>query len=464
MPPIINQVLICFFVLIVWRQYRKEPAEGLCLAFFLLVSMPTSLSVIVSEDLPTITIHRAILGVLLVCALWGSSKSRALMQVSFGKILTGIAASCSISTMLSPFLSVSVKQYLYFIIEVLGTFWIVRRSIQSASEARRLINWIGAGLAFVGAVAAMERYTGWRVSDLFPRGVDEQFFWAVNNGEAAVTSTYSHRILLGLACSLGALKYLQDLILDDAHTNQRVAFLGTGLCLAALYFSMSRGPWLAFAACAGALIVATGGKGIKWGGLFTVLVCVVLLIMPGVFETIAGLASSTLDPNTVRGSSFQWRFVVINTALSAMSEAGFMNVLFGFGGGSQLMMSFGKYEVAPGVWLPIESWDCEYAVLLYDKGWVGLLLVVLLSGVALVKVVGVLRRDLDKETHAVALSVLLVLLFFTVARTNVAVYAPQLVYIEMASFALASMLLDKTRVRNRTGLAFGRRAKPIYGG
>jgi hypothetical protein len=365
--------------------------------------------------------------------------------MSFGSILLWIAVSCLVSTGLSPFFSVSVKQYLYFLIEVLGTFWIVRTSIKSANDGRQLLNWIGAGFAFVAAVGILERYAGVRVGDLFPRGTDERFFWAVNSGVNSVSSsTYAHRILFGLACSLGALKYLQDLISNDSKMRKGACFFGAVLCLAALYFSMSRGPWLAFGVSCVAILMAMGARSIKWGLIFSLLICAVILFRPGVLSTVSDMGSSTFDPTTLKGSSFQWRFVVIDTALSEMSRAGILNMLFGFGGGSQIMADFGKYEVAPGIWLPIESWDCEYAIVLYDKGWVGLFLVFLLSVVGLIRVARLMRGSADNDTRNVSLAVLVGLLFFTIARTNVALYAPQLVYAEMAFFGIGSVLLSKT--------------------
>lgn len=446
----INGVLIALCTLIVWRQHRKEPLRGLCLAFFLLVSMPDSLSFSLFTDLPTVTVHRAILVVLFFCTLGSSSESPRLTQMSFGNILFCIAGSSLVSTIVSPFFIVSVKQYLYLIIEVLGTFWIVRSTIKSVKDGRRLINWIGAGLAFVAVVAVLERHAGLKVSDLFPRSVDESFFWALDH-RLDVTSTYPHRILFGLACALGALKYLQDLVVYDLKTKQWIVILGVGVCLAALYYSLSRGPWLAFGVVCLVLFMVAGGKGLRWGGIFALVVCAVMLIRPGVWSTIADLGYATADAKSLKGSSFQWRFVVINTALSAMSEAGIMNFMFGFGGGSQIMTDFGKYEVSPGIWLPIKSWDCEYAAVLYDKGWIGLGLVFLLSVVGLVRIINLLRWQVDKETRGVALSVLLGVLFFAVARTNVALYAPQLVYTEMAFLGIGSFLLDR-----RTAAKLGR--------
>ncbi len=438
---VINGFIIGVIVLCVWHQYRKQSIKGLCLAFFLLVFLPASLSVSPIPELPTISVHRAILAILLVCALRSPSESRRLTKMSFGGILLCTAGASLVSTIVSPFLSVSVKQYLYFIFEVLGTFWIVRTSIKTTSDGRQLLNWIGAGFACVGTIAVIERYTGWRVADMFPRGVDDRFFW-ISNSHMDITSTYPHRILLGLACALGALIYLQGLVLDDSRAKKWVMSLGVLVCLAALYFSLSRGPWLAFGVGCLALFMVTRTRGLKWGAVFALVVCAVMLIRPGVWSTIADLGYATADAKSLKGSSFQWRFVVVDTALSAMNEAGIVNMLFGFGGGSQQMTKFGEYQVSPGIWLPVQSWDCEYAAVLYDKGWIGLGLVLLLSIVGFVRIANLLRKDVDSQTRSVALSVLLVVLFFAVARTNVAIYAPQLVYAEVAFFGLGSVLLD----------------------
>jgi len=334
--------------------------------------------------------------------------------------------------------------------EVVGTFWIVRKSVKSADDARRLLNCIGMGLAAAAAIAIVERYLGLKISDLFPQDLDqERFYWSGSSTD--ITGTYQHRILLGLACALGALKYLQDLMSDTSKSGKGLTFLCAVGCLTALYFSVSRGPWLAFGIGFIGLVGMMGTRGIKWGLLLAVLVLSVLLARPGIWTTISDLSSSTFDATTLKGSSYQWRFVVIETALAQMSKAGILNELFGFGGGSQIMnmSEFGKYEIAPGIRLPVASWDCEYAVILYDRGWLGLLLLLLLSGMGLARIAQLVRATRDAATRNVSVSVFVGLLFFATARTNVALYAPQLTYVEMLLLGLASVLLDKAMVENQ---------------
>jgi hypothetical protein len=442
-------------------QYRRSETAGLGLAFFLLVSLPDSITLSLPDGLPNVTIHRVLLTVLLIHTLRRPEKRVSLLRSTFGLVLFCMGLSLIGSTLLSPFPLVSAKRLLYFLLEGLGTFWIVRASVRSTDEGHRLLNWIGSGFALVAILAIIERYSGWRVNDLFPHVVDTaRFTWLTVGADTSLTSTYPHRILLGLACALGALKYVQDLILDKRTVGKLSRLVGAAVCIAALYFAMSRGPWLAFALSFAILMLVTGIRALKWAVLLGAMIATVMIVRPGVWATVAGLEEATLDPNSVKGSSFEWRFVVVDTALSEMRKAGILNKIFGFGGGSQIMNDFGKFQIAPDVWVPIESWDCEYAIVLYDKGWLGLLLILLLTSTALTRLgFATLRCSPDDPSRYVLVGSFVCLLCLAFARTNVAFFAPQLTYAEMAYLGLGSVFLDRSRIGAKT--ARGTRSEDI---
>ena len=126
-----------------------------------------------------------------------------------------------------------------------------------------------------------------------------------------------------------------------------------------------------------------------------------------------------------------------------MLKAGTIQSFFGFGGGSQIMNDFGFFEIYPGIWLPIESWDCEYAIVLYERGIIGAGLYILLGILALTRIAKKIKTD-DNGASRLALTYcfvgLTVLLF---AKTNVAIYAPQLVYMEACMLAISSRYISE---------------------
>lgn len=190
------------------------------------------------------------------------------------------------------------------------------------------------------------------------------------------------------------------------------------------------------------MAVLVKGKAIKWGIVIGVLTLLLVLIRPGVWTSISDLSSSTLDPETVKGSSFEWRFVVIKTALNEISRAGIFNSLFGYGGGSQIMGDFGTAEIYPGIWLPIRSWDCEYAILLYERGIVGVALYTFLGILALARIAMKNNKGTSSFPVLTYCFVGLAVLLFT--KSNVDVFAPQLAYVEACILGISSRYISES--------------------
>jgi hypothetical protein len=438
-------IVITIVVIVLLRLYGRDYISAVCFGLFILVAAPENIAIVITQEFPVITIHRVVLMLMLLKCAGKNAITYRIGKATFWRVMLLIAGCYFISTILSPFFIVSFKRYLYFLIETLGCFWIVFTSLQDREDASRLLRSVGLAFSLVSVIAIFERYVGFEIVDYFPnpRETDSaRFFWATG-ANTDITSTYAHRILLGLACAMGALKHLLDLAQSSNWRNQRWQLAQAVLCLAALYFSVSRGPWLAFLLGWVLMAAIVGRRAIKWSVLIGVLTLLLFLIRPGVWATISDLFSSTLDPETVKGSSFDWRFIVIKTALNEINRAGIINSLFGYGGGSQIMGDFGTAEIYPGIWLPIRSWDCEYAILLYERGIVGLALYLFLGVFALVRIAKKIK--IDKITASVPVLTycfvgLAVLLF---AKTNVDVYAPQLVYVETSILAISSRYLSE---------------------
>jgi hypothetical protein len=410
---------------------------------FVLVAAPDTIAIVIASEFPVITIHRVVLMLMLFkCAGKGTLTYR-VGNAPFWRLLLLMAGCYSISTILSPFFIISFKRYLYFLIETLGLFWIVFTSLQHREDAGRLLRSVGLAFTSVSVIAILERYFGLEVIYFFPnpRETDSaRFFWA-SGTSGDITSTYPHRILLGLSCALGALKHLLDLAQSSNWRDSRWPLVQALVCLAALYFSVSRGPWLAFLLGWLLMTALVKGRAIKWGVVIGILTLLLLLIRPGVWTTISDLSSSTLDSETVKGSSFDWRFIVIKTALNEISRAGIINSLFGYGGGSQIMGNFGTAEIYPGIWLPIRSWDCEYAIVLYERGIVGVALYISLGILALVRIAKKIKIDKDAASLPVLTYCFVGLAAILFAKTNVDVYASQLVYVETCILGISSRYL-----------------------
>lgn len=432
-------VIVATFLL---RLYDRDYVSAVCFGMFILVAAPETIQIRIDATLPSITIHRVVIVLMLFKCIGRTTGANQLTNAPFWRLLLIIAGCYSISTIFSDFFVVSLKSYLNYMIETVGCFWVVFTSVRSREDAGRLLKSIGLGFVVVSVFAFFERYFGFKIHDFFPREFDSSRFFWVSGDSGDITATYAHRILLGVACALGALKQILDLTQSRNWRNTRWPLVQALICIAALYFSMSRGPWLAFLLGFAVMAIFVGGKAVKWGAVFGIVSLLLVLIRPGVGTTIANLYSSTFDPYTVKGGSYEWRFIIMKTAINEMVKAGPFQSLFGFGGGSQIMKDFGTYEIYPGIRLPIRSWDCEYAVVLYERGIIGIVLYTYLGISVLVLISRKMKTSGNGAKHAALIYCFVGLAVLLFAKTNVAIYAPQLAYVEACLLGISSRLIS----------------------
>ena len=113
------------------------------------------------------------------------------------------------------------------------------------------------------------------------------------------------------------------------------------------------------------------------------------------------------------------------------------------------MTDFGTAELHPGLNLPLVSWDCELAIILYERGALGFGCFFLLFMIGIVQATLYLLRNrgnLD-PTMTWVLASLLILFFM---NANVAMFAPQLTFITSFVFAIESKLLATAGFRQQS--------------
>ena len=210
---------------------------------------------------------------------------------------------------------------------------------------------------------------------------------------------------------------------------------------------MSRGPWLAFC-IASVITVFFCRKSLKKQYYVIVaLTILVFLIRPGTLETLKESYSSTLQADSVKGASYNWRYIVLNMAYTKVMHAdSILNFLFGFGQGSHLFLKFPRVILSTGHPADFYSWDNEYAVILLENGYIGILLYAFFY-FSIVK--GTLLYCLKKNKHwelmVLPMTAIILLMFI---KTNVKFYAPQLIFLEFMNIAFASAILSDFSLTN----------------
>ena len=302
-------VLVIALALVIWR-YSRGFEQGLTCTVFLLVVLQEVSRWNLVVPLPSLTFHRVAL--LITLFRWSAEQGipKADIRVPFGKIFMLSAVCFFISTCISFSPLVSLKQFTYYVFEFVLFFFVVQTSSAQRVLARKMVTALGCGLATVAFLAFAERYLNIRISTILPyAGSDygvSRFGWG-SSDEGAITVSYRHRILFGIACAIGTLKYLVDCAFAQNKKTARRKLLLAFICGAALYFSMSRGPWLAFVVGCAILIAVRPGRFIRPALTLAILATFFIIIRPGIWTSIMGLSQSTLDESSVRGSSFRWR-------------------------------------------------------------------------------------------------------------------------------------------------------------
>jgi O-antigen ligase len=286
----------------------------------------------------------------------------------------------------------------------------------------------------------IERWTGVNFATYFGSKITYSFEASHTASPDDVTSTFLHRILFGTGMSVGMIMFFLFLDVPEFHQDRRKNWFFFFIVFAALYFSLSRGPWLSFAVALAVLMLIDGRIVItKIFGILMVLLMVVL-IRPQVFDSIYGLFSATFDSTSIKGASYNWRFLVWKMAIERIIHSGnLFRIFFGFGRGSHIFMEFGRVTLSTGHVTQFLSWDSEFAILLYENGLTGVGVLIGLYVSFFRRSRRVYRMSKDK-LMLVVLGIMIVLLFM---KTNVSFFTPQLLYLEFICLAVSSYLIDR---------------------
>jgi hypothetical protein len=332
--------------------------------------------------------------------------------------------------------SVSFNGLLIFLIERFLFFIILIKGIQSREELGSFLRMVGIAVIVIAILGSIERYTMFNPVDYITVGDNSRLEARM---AAEVYSTLPHPILYGTALAMGLPICL---FLFDSMTNQSKKYLmgiSVLLLIANIYFSNSRGPWIACVIVFIILLLFNYSR-IKVRIIPIIsLTIIVLLLRPGVFDTIYGLSASTFDSESFEGGSFQYRFELFRVALE---EIGLAPERFAFGYGdnaahSMNIMGTLSYDSQREV--SFWSWDNEFALLLLQNGLIGFILQLVLYVYCLIYLMRRIRFLEGKDKHLMVSIIASnsVLIFM---MTNVAIFAPQLYFIFWTNMAVGAIL------------------------
>jgi hypothetical protein len=285
--------------------------------------------------------------------------------------LISTAGSIVFTTSLSNVLSSALDFYL--------VYYIFTKTVSEVQTVHRILVAFVAALTVCCVVGWLEIHFSWQVSDLFPTLVHR--FTPGQEGlmlvEGRVRSTFPHAILFanGLALGIPLALYLLTL----AKTGLQKALLWVSILMMSwnLYKTLSRGPWLALLLSLIVLFVFSKGQIRRYLVIVSLLMVSVLVIRPGVWDTLRNTYVETVDPESARGSSYEYRYALLRVAREALNKD-LGRAAWGFGPDSFYHLGLEGEDPSTGHIVKFESCDSAMVELMVDTGYVGLFLVIVL--------------------------------------------------------------------------------------
>ena len=438
---------------------RGRYVEAVSYGVFILVSQSRFLVINTPAALPNLTIHRLALLALFLGWLQQPAHREGMRQLPFGREFHAWLAVGALSLMGSTNFGLSVRSYLSFVLEIYLLFLILSTSVRTREAALSILWSVFLGLTLVAGIAIAERYYGLNplhalhpATIEFKRGTD-------------IVSTMDHRILMGAGMAMGwpvGISLLSQV--------KPVGWRGFGIwtaiamLIAACYFSMSRGPWVA-SVLAGIGLVVLLPRGAKRPiYLIAGLAVVVLLARPGVWTTLSLRTEDTFETDSFKHGTFMYRLELWRVAYEGIEDSTW-RLLFGNGPGVAGESDFDwtlSYSDADHI---ISSWDNHYATFLYNTGFLGLLAVLTLLGAVLLRMLKDYRVATPSRRPMLAAILCSGGIYFFM-MSNVFIFAPQLNYVFWSlvagALAIGSNQAGPSGVEPAIGLAGGRgrEAKP----
>jgi O-antigen ligase len=282
------------------------------------------------------------------------------------------------STVYSLSFVTSIKQLLAQLIEFYLMYYLIVRIITNIETIRKMLYAMTMALGVCCLFSLFEVYKSWSILKIFPSSN-----WITYNGGLdplyselgrglRVRSTFPHPILFGDALVIGIILSLY--LLGYWAKGRRRLFLWASLMLMfwAIYKTQSRGPWLATILCSFLMFLMVKKAVRKYLITASVLALAVLLVRPGVWQSIDALYQASTDPNQPVGTSYLYRHALVDSIVDAVQkEPGRMLLGYGLG-------TFRERGLEVNFLGERRRWytcDDNWAAFLYETGYVGLILI-----------------------------------------------------------------------------------------
>jgi len=361
------------------KAFSKGLEDALPFATFAIVFLPieTRLSAGIFE----LTIQRLVIVVLFLLyflAPKSNAPANARLAMPLKWLMLAHIAWCILSTMFSIDPVASVKKLISVVFEYYGLYFIFYKTVSKPETIRKVLLAMMLAIAVASVFGAYEAYTGWNVVSLLPK-VGHRFFFGADVADAdrdiRAQSTFDHPILFGAALAMAIPIALYFMTLARKSWHKLLLWVALALMFLNLYKTGSRGPWLdAILACI--LLFFYGGGVVRKRILILAALSVsVMVLRPGIKDTIYGIYVNTLNNNTNTGASYEYRYALPKAAIHAISRNP-GRAMWGYG--LETFFDANVQGIFLGQMYRFRSADNAWAELAVETGFVGLLILAIL--------------------------------------------------------------------------------------
>lgn len=422
----ISTVIIILASLHLFVMMRTKYIRGIAVGVFYLVWLPHGVRFSLPGALPEFTVHRILLLVLLAGAFLDPRTRERLRQyrsIPLWPLIRLVVVMQTVSFAFAPYRGDAIKALLATLFENFIVYALVFSAVERREEGKRVLSAAAIGIAVASLMSWAEYYKDVNYTHLLipaHRLADR----------GAAVSTYEHRIHTGYAMAMAAPILLVAIYGTKSGLRK---FLYSGFLMsvcAASYFAKSRAPWAAMALAMGVMMVL-GKSALRRIILQVVAATVVLLILfPGVQESLRSNYASLFEKDTGKGKSAQYRFLLWDIAYAELAKSS-VRFAVGYGGlGTEHADISGYFEAGMGgqkISTGFSSWDSDYAATWYNYGTIGLVAIVTLQ-LAMFRKLFRCRAVVPDDTRPWVEAVIAVLAVYMLGQTNVSMFSPQLKY------------------------------------
>lgn len=327
------------------------------------------------------------------------------------------------STSVSIVFMTSVKQGVAQLIEYYFLYYIIVKTVTDVRTVTKIVAAMVAAMCLCSVLGLLEIYARWNLLSMFPLETQSiygtLYLDAFDRGIRA-RSMFVHPIHFGAALAM-VIPFAFYLLTSSSRGWLQKAFLNLSLVLMfwSLYKTGSRGPWVAAAVAMLILTIASESKIRKRVTRVAAFAGLLLILRPGITDTLVNMYDATFDPGSRMGSSFQYRPILLRTVLENLNDNPLRAVL-GFGLGSFREKGLIVEMPAVGTY---RSYTCDSTWILswYETGYIGL---IVFSALLLQPGFLALRsyRKLPRPDRSFSLVIVSSLTTFYVVMGSVAIY------------------------------------------